>query len=707
MKKLTRSSKTWHATKRKLNENTIHHPDFEIMTDGKHCYYLCKKYVKLVDKTEKRCEHIIRKDYVSKLEDLYHSCFTDDGDITKYAKLVRPSESIVHNDLQKAHLFFAGKVNLSLENSVSDSLYWLIYEAIKIGQSHPNQNPSSLYPKVSRATFTKRFINQGFQLYDELLENYKQIKYVALAVDAGKEGSKSYFDILITNSLHNLKPLIYKAIEYFPGDFDSYHNEIVNAITELESRGYIVTGIVSDGLRVQSKAILAAQKTIGNTFIKVPCSCHCLNLAINDFMDSLENANKCIETFSIVFSSRPVTSRLKLSCPKRCLTRWSNIFEICSFIVINNEAIEKFLSNKNNIKLSSFHKSTEIILNCINAAKYWAPMLTILLLPFKILSEKLEGDTVCAGYTYGYTQSAIILLEQLIFNSPLEEQGLNLIKSIHDRIDFTQSGTLLRLLFHLTPKGRKIFIERNNRSPDELKLLYDELFPLNPTEKSTDVVEIARTLYECQDQHFVDIIQEIENEELFSVKEDDKQIQDSESEEEEDQETNETRVVVDGNTHQIESDDEEDSYDEETDEYLSYAYFYEYESIFEAETESEKQINFDLEGQIILDYAFALKLNGDLATQAYSAWLEPTDSLITSNMQTNIRLEDINGTWRFFEKCPLFYDLSQIALRFLSVPSSEASAERILYKQRKIITKQRTKTSNSLQFSRITYMSHE
>ena len=149
MKKLTRSSKTWHATKRKLNENTIHHPDFEIMTDGKHCYYLCKKYVKLVDKTEKRCEHIIRKDYVSKLEDLYHSCFTDDGDITKYAKLVRPSESIVHNDLQKAHLFFAGKVNLSLENSVSDSIYWIIYEAIKIGQSYPNQNPSSLYPKVS------------------------------------------------------------------------------------------------------------------------------------------------------------------------------------------------------------------------------------------------------------------------------------------------------------------------------------------------------------------------------------------------------------------------------------------------------------------------------------------------------------------------------------------------------------------------------
>lgn len=74
-------------------------------------------------------------------------------------------------------------------------------------------------------------------------------------------------------------------------------------------------------------------------------------------------------------------------------------------------------------------------------------------------------------------------------------------------------------------------------------------------------------------------------------------------------------------------------------------------------------------------------------------------------MKSNIRIEDINGTWRFFEKIPSFSDLAQIALRFLSVPSSEASAERMLYKQRKVITKQRIRTSNTLQQARIAYMS--
>ena len=133
--------------------------------------------------------------------------------------------------------------------------------------------------------------------------------------------------------------------------------------------------------------------------------------------------------------------------------------------------------------------------------------------------------------------------------------------------------------------------------------------------------------------------------------------------------------------------------------------FFEYDSIFESGDDEERKINFDLEGQIILAYAFNLGLNQTLATQAYSAWLEPPNVIFTENMKYNIRIEDINGTWSFLEKIPSFSDFAQITLRFLSVPSSEASAERMLYKQLKFITKQRIRTSNTLQLARIAYMS--
>ena len=75
MNKITRSSKKWILPKRKLGEKTIMHKDFEIMSDGQHFYYLCKKEIQLADKTHTRCEYIYRKDYVSSPEDLNHTCF--------------------------------------------------------------------------------------------------------------------------------------------------------------------------------------------------------------------------------------------------------------------------------------------------------------------------------------------------------------------------------------------------------------------------------------------------------------------------------------------------------------------------------------------------------------------------------------------------------------------------------------------------------
>lgn len=94
-----------------------------------------------------------------------------------------------------------------------------------------------------------------------------------------------------------------------------------------------------------------------NTLIHVPCSCHCINLAVSDFLNGLGDPIECNETFSKVFQSKTISSRLKISCPKRCCTRWSNIYDICSWIISNYEEIEAFLSKSENVKLKVFPKS--------------------------------------------------------------------------------------------------------------------------------------------------------------------------------------------------------------------------------------------------------------------------------------------------------------------------------------------------------------
>ena len=81
MKRLTRSSKKWTTPKRKLDGKTIRHHDYDIMSDGCHCYYLCRKKIH----TTERCEFILRRDYVKTTCDLNHTCFLlSDGDITQF-----------------------------------------------------------------------------------------------------------------------------------------------------------------------------------------------------------------------------------------------------------------------------------------------------------------------------------------------------------------------------------------------------------------------------------------------------------------------------------------------------------------------------------------------------------------------------------------------------------------------------------------------
>lgn len=86
-------------------------------------------------------------------------------------------------------MIFVRGVNLSLENAVSDLMYNIIEEAMKLGQSFPNQNLATLFSKISRSTFTKRFISKDNELYDSQFIAYKEIKNIALAIEAVKEGS--------------------------------------------------------------------------------------------------------------------------------------------------------------------------------------------------------------------------------------------------------------------------------------------------------------------------------------------------------------------------------------------------------------------------------------------------------------------------------------------------------------------------------------
>ena len=119
-------------------------------------------------------------------------------------------------------------------------------------------------------------------------------------------GNKIYYDNLqnymnyeyMWKSFRHFKPWRnWLWIELYDGSFDSYYNAISDTILKLSTQNIKVSGIVCDNLRVQSSAIEKVISDYWKTFIKVPCSCHTIQLSINDLFkepkmsDSLFKAN--------------------------------------------------------------------------------------------------------------------------------------------------------------------------------------------------------------------------------------------------------------------------------------------------------------------------------------------------------------------------------------------------------------------------------
>ncbi|EAY21889.1 hypothetical protein TVAG_249490 [Trichomonas vaginalis G3] len=407
----------------------------------------------------------------------------------------------------------------------------MVYLLIKTGQMNPKANPEDLYKPLSRTQFTKHFIQKGMERYDEFLEMYKETQYVALAVDAGKEGSHNYFDMIIANPFSELPPLVYNSVKDFKGDMISYEEELRSVLNQLISEGFIVTGIVSDNLRVQVSAIEKVLKDFG-CIVHIPCGCHTLELALKDAEETeiINEGKYDLEWFSRMFNRKHAHAALEVAPPKRCATRWSNLFAIAEWIVRRRLRLIQFCASGEAIQIKDFqdecldewNEMADIITTS-------APIMFTILLPFAHMIKVLEGDGVGAFKIYGYMMSTIANLKDIVTKVPqLQETILRLIDLVLERLNDTESGLTFRVMHDISARGREVNIQIKQCGNDKNAIdeIWKRYYPINISEEELSLIDDCKVLLENSEEIRENIVEgfEIGNHKMEEIEEETQQI---------------------------------------------------------------------------------------------------------------------------------------------------------------------------------------
>ena len=665
-------------------------------------YYQCKTTLTLPNGKSGDCYFQKRSDGITAQnwqEKLKHKC--SHQDITSFFKTYQPkSESSIIDALIQV----TGKHNLSLETAVSHSMRKLILSAVILGQNNPRSNPSDLIPSLNRKSFTRDLIQKGMSLFDEFIAQYRQFHFVAMSIDAGKLGNKNYFDVLICNALTSLKPILLHAFTDFKGDKLNYTEKIMSCITEIEELGLTVSGIVSDNLRVQESAITSIIDE-KKTLFRVQCGAHCLHNALKDFFKS-NSANSLIlnkiERFSCIMNKKPVLSLIKIATPKRCCTRWTNIADICVFVINHYEKFIQFLNNEKIFTISCLN-SSHIIEEIKEVIFQIAPLMSILLYYPKKVSLVLESDRTTCGSVYGYEKSLLFYLEQIKVTYPeILKYVDDLTFRIEKRLSSSKEGLQEKLAFLLTPKGRKIHHMQALRSTSpELKRAFSEEFSLTNSGDDQKLNEFYQIFLHPPDlPEFESRLMKLKESEETPPKRNtaaQNTTEDATEEETEEEEVEEIYYPSES------SDDECDLLEEDP---LS--------AILETEAEEEfSQVRFDPPsfflphsyvfsdiGNFLQKYSMLLGFDHEKVSLSFNRWLSPTYDF-GSFTTTIIEKATVFECWDHLRLLPEFQDLAHISLMLLSVPASEAACERCFWKQRKILTDERNRTSHKLAFARL------
>jgi len=563
------------------------------------------------------------------------------------------------------------KMNLSLRQATSEPMMELINSAIIEGFQYRIQHPHCTLEDVPTFSISRYQLRNTIQKLatereKDNINMLKKVKYVVAAVDHGTIHHRHMVFVNLLNPIANLQPcylLTETSMHFHASAFAKFGLRILKMLEEI---GVTLVGIVGDNLRAQIKglshwSLLSFQNAISlqseqvpgqSAVLYVPCSCHTLNLVLTDLQRSNNDFDitmKILGVLTVFLRKSEISNKIGRRAPEIPKTRWVYAYDAAFWIMKHVDQINEVLTSGTiSSRVLKVFQKVEHADTCLKGVPDQILELVPFLAPIKRLMLTFESDRTPLCRVFPLIHQTLKVYDRIEEQGELKYHGpvVPLIRSfIKKRFQETARWDLIVTSFALTIEGR--YFIRKECSSDTMPGLTEGL--------SDDEEPPGIPLNEIDVQFIEDTDTEISisSDDDYDDEEEDKSLKIVVRKKPKETEEPNFKIDDSGNLINI---------------------------VFNTIEDVAKRLDHSKEERKALRLSFhkwTFSRSNEFPNLCFmeqSAWVYWKTELQFKNM-------------------PI---LANIALRILSLPSSQASCERLISQNRQIIDSYRTKSKDDL-----------
>lgn len=443
-----------------------------------HSYYRCGEIARVVcpqGMELRRCTHVCRKEYIHyhtksdkhvyNLEQKLDPGFPHRAVQQEQARIYERLRSAIAEKLAVLIV----RTGISVNRASQAAMQEFIHQMLELGMSFAGKNLrlDDAITDFSRRTLTEHVLRFGAEMKERDVTFASEAHFVNLVVDAGTVLGRGVIHALLNNPYHPGLPVILELIEGGGYDKWKYKQLFSILIYKCINHGLIVCSIVTDGLRAQRAALLELVKEAEDKNIRaiypVYCHAHLTQLVFTDAVKKcpyMKGLLTQVNSLAVLLRTSVVCRELGEKCPSLCPTRWLYVVDVLLWLY------------KRKTKINAFLLASENNSSGLNALPDDWRRLLMILLPLKRLSLAMEASD-CGLWEVIPIVERVMSMWKLITSS-LVGPDLELLVTIITRLITRLSlacPTVAAAAYSLSEMGRSVLRQRERglqtRGPDE------------------------------------------------------------------------------------------------------------------------------------------------------------------------------------------------------------------------------------------------